>query len=186
MIKNLIVSDIFGKTAALITLGEAIGADEIIDPYDGVNMNFESETQAYNYFIENVGIDSYLEKLSKVLNASSDECMLIGFSVGASIIWQLSELTSKHINKIVKKAICYYGSQIRYSTQLSPVFNVKVIFPKRESHFDVLALQNKLIKKDNVSAIQVEYLHGFMNIHSQNFNREGYIKHLELLGRLLQ
>ena len=149
-------------------------------------MNFENEVQAYNYFIENIGIDSYLDNLSKVLNASSDKCVLIGFSVGASVIWKLSELSSKHINKVVKKAICYYGSQIRHLTQLSPVFNVEVVFPKRESHFDVLALQIVLTTKDNVSTMQAEYLHGFMNTHSQNFNREGYTEHVAILRKNIQ
>lgn len=181
MIKSIIVSDIFGKTPALVALGKAIEVDMIVDPYDGRNMNFENEVQAYDYFIENIGIDSYLEKLLTVLNESSNECILIGFSIGASVIWKLSELKSQHINKIVQKAICYYGSQIRHLTHLLPAFNIDVIFPKWEAHFEVLALQKSLANKENVSTRQVEYLHGFMNKHSNNFNQEGYTKHLALL-----
>ena len=43
----ILVSDIFGKTPALIQLGKAIGATAIIDPYDGVDMSFEDKSKAY-------------------------------------------------------------------------------------------------------------------------------------------
>jgi len=55
----ILVSDIFGKTPALIQLAEAIGATAIIDPYDGVDMGFEDESKAYAYFVEQVGFEQY-------------------------------------------------------------------------------------------------------------------------------
>jgi len=179
--KNILVSDIFGKTPALVALGHSIKADVIVDPYDGKNMNFEDEVQAYSYFTDNVGLDGYLEKLSKVIKDYSCECILVGFSVGASVIWKLSESTSVHLTKRIKLAVCYYGSQIRHLTKLTPMFEVKLVLPKMEPHFDVLALQNILIHKEKVKTLQVDYLHGFMNTHSDNFNRVGYKEHLELL-----
>ena len=178
---NIIVADVFGKTPALITLGKAIKADVIVDPYDGKYMNFENEVQAYSYFIENIGLEAYLEMLSKTINECSGECVLIGFSVGASVIWKFSESTPIHLNERVKWAVCYYGSQIRHLTKLSPMFEMKLVFPKMESHFDVLALQKILAKKKKVRTIRVDYLHGFMNTHSSNFDRLGYKKHLNLL-----
>ena len=55
------------------------------------------------------------------------------------------------------------------------------MFPKSESHFDVAELMKKLEVKPNVNIAQVEYLHGFMNKHSINFNNVGYQEHIALL-----
>lgn len=180
---NIIVSDVFGKTPALIALANAIHADVIVDPYDGISMDFKDEAQAYSYFIENIGLDRYLEMLSKIIIECSNKCTLIGFSVGASVIWQISQLTRIDMVKRVKHATCFYGAQIRHLTKLSPKFEVKLIFPKKESHFDVSALQHLLASKQNVSTIQVDFLHGFMNTHSSNFSLIGYKEHIELLRR---
>ncbi len=179
--KNIIVSDVFGNTPALIALGNAINADVIVDPYLGKQMSFKDESQAYTYFTANVGIDNYLKILLKKIEESSGECTLIGFSVGASIIWQLSQLTSIKISNTVKYATCFYGSQIRHMTELSPSFEVKLIFPKKEPHFDVSALQQVLASKQNVTTMQVGFLHGFMNSHSNNFSHVGYKEYLEFL-----
>ena len=178
---NIIVADVFGKTSALIALDNAIKADVIVDPYDGKNMNFKDEVHAYSYFTDNIGLDSYLEILSKTIKECSGECVLIGFSIGASVIWQLSQLPSIKMTKVVKGATCFYGSQIRHLSKLSPKFEVKLIFPKSEPHFDVVALQHALANKEKVKTMQVDYLHGFMNTHSNNFNDAGYEEHIELL-----
>tara|TARA_R110001583_G_scaffold2233_34_gene16566 strand:+ start:4512 stop:5099 length:588 start_codon:yes stop_codon:yes gene_type:complete len=183
---NILITDIFGKTPALIALADAIEVDIIVDPYNGKDMNFKDEVQAYSYFTENVGIDRYLEKLLKTITDYSCECVLIGFSVGASVIWKLNESISVHLAKRVKWAVCYYGSQIRHLTELSPRFEMKLVFPKRETHFNVLALQDILANKEKVTTMQVDFLHGFMNTHSDNFNRVGYNVHLVLLRQELR
>jgi len=54
----IIVSDIFGKTPALIGIGEELNAKAIVDPYDGQYMMFESESDAYSYFMKNIGFDA--------------------------------------------------------------------------------------------------------------------------------
>ena len=117
----IVVSDIFGKTPALIKLAEAIGATGIIDPYDGVDMSFEDESKAYSYFIEQVGFEQYFSLLqnklqNQLLNSIDDMNVLIGFSIGASAIWKLSDnpaITNVH------SGICYYGSQIRNLTTVT-------------------------------------------------------------------
>ena len=178
---KIIVADIFGTTPALIELSDAISANKIIDPYDGKIMEFENESQAYRYFTENVGLDVYVEQLSQIIKKCSGDVTLIGFSVGASAIWQLSESTPVRIINVVKRAICFYGSQIRHQTNLSPKFDVRLIFPRRELHFDVQALKCALANKPRVTIEQVDFLHGFMNYHSENFNSVGYKKYLALL-----
>jgi dienelactone hydrolase len=179
--EKIVVTDIFGKTSALIKLADVIGADKIVEPYGGEMMNFEDESKAYQYFTENVGFVAYVNHLSKIIKECTDEVTLIGFSVGATAIWQLSELRSDQVTDVIKHAICFYGSQIRHYTKLSPAFEIKLVFPQSEPHFDVLQLKNTLDKKPKVQTIQVDYLHGFMNVHSNNFNQDGYEKYMSLL-----
>jgi len=167
----ILVTDIFGKTPALVKLSEELNAKVIVDPYGGVDMAFKDEAKAYSYFMENIGFDDYLSILLKKTESITSASTLIGFSIGASIIWKLSEMLSV---KNVNRAICYYGSQIRNFKEVSPQFEVDLIFPKKEFHFDVLELQNELSRKKNVNTSKVEYLHGFMNLYSTNYNQTAY------------
>jgi dienelactone hydrolase len=174
----ILVSDVFGKTPALIRLAKELNANIIVDPYDGKNMNFLDENEAYSYFMDKIGLDSYLTKLQNVIRSANHVSTLIGFSVSASIIWKLSEISA---NNYVKHATCFYGSQIRNFTNITPTFEIELIFPKNELHFDVSKLEKKLAKKQNVKTKKVDCLHGFMNFYSINYNQEEYLKQIELL-----
>tara|TARA_R110002050_G_scaffold141683_8_gene266865 strand:- start:1452 stop:1994 length:543 start_codon:yes stop_codon:yes gene_type:complete len=174
----ILVSDVFGKTPALIKLSEELNARIIVDPYNGVSMNFKNEAEAYSYFMEYVGLDEYLSKLLKMIESIDSISTLIGFSIGASTIWKLAEKSSV---KNIARGICYYGSQIRNFKDINPSFEVELIFPKKESHFDVLELQSELSSKQNVKIIKAPYLHGFMNLYSTNYSQTGYVEHLNWL-----
>lgn len=174
----ILVTDIFGKTPALVKLSEDLNVKIIVDPYGGVDLAFKDETEAYSYFMENVGFENYLSILLKTTESITSASILIGFSIGASVIWKLSDkLSIKNVNR----AICYYGSQIRHFKEVNPQFEVELIFPKKELHFDVLELQSELSKKKNVNTIKVDYLHGFMNLHSINYNQAAYNEQLSWL-----
>ena len=175
----ILVSDIFGGTPAFLAIANKLGASTIVDPYEGQVMGFQNEADAYSYFIKNVGLDDYLAILSKVVESLEHQVTLIGFSIGASAIWRLSQSNS---NNTVKQAVCYYGAQIRNFTLIEPRFKIDLVFPASEPHFDVTELQNSLVSKDNVKIKQVKYLHGFMNCHSSNFSENGYTEHIELLS----
>jgi len=179
----ILVSDIFGKTPALTKLAKALNAEAIIDPYNGEDMSFDNESDAYDYFTKQVGLDTYFTLLNKAVSAFYSTKTLIGFSVGASAIWALSEKESSHK---VNNAVCYYGSQIRNHTEINPLFPIEMIFPKYEAHFDVTALQKKLATKTQVKIIKTDYLHGFMNYHSSNYNHNAYLEHLNMLRVLLR
>jgi len=177
----IVVTDIFGQTPALSNLAESIKADSIIDPYSGEDKHFINEAAAYEYFSRDVGLEKYVELLTTELQTSEQETILIGFSIGASAIWQLSaEQTMKNVTT-VKQAICFYGSQIRTATDINPKFPTTLIFPTVERHFDVQALAQELSVKTNVNIDIVNYLHGFMNRHSDNFNIIAYNNHLARL-----
>jgi dienelactone hydrolase len=178
----ILVSDVFGITPALLTLKYELGASLIIDPYQGKSMGFHNEAEAYSYFITSVGLDSYVTEVLKVLASVDCKTTLIGFSVGASAIWKLSESDEKNI---IKGAVCFYGAQIRNFTQITPCFNINLVFPKNEPHFDVVELMAKLKNKQNVKTTQVDYLHGFMNYNSTNFDRVGYKDSVILLQSTL-
>ncbi|RXJ80779.1 hypothetical protein [Arcobacter sp. F2176] len=174
----ILVSDVFGKTPALINLAEELNANIILDPYDSINMNFKNEAEAYSYFVDNVGVDKYFFKLLKLTTSISSVTTLIGFSVGASVIWKLSKNSSV---KNISCGVCYYGSQIRNFKEINPLFEVELIFPKMEIHYDVLKLQSDLSKKQKVKTTKVDYLHGFMNFHSTNYNKVAYLEQLNYL-----
>lgn len=175
----IIISDVFGKTPALIKLSEELNASTIVDPYNGVDMKFKNEAEAYSYFVETVGLEAYLLKLITVIETGNSAKTLIGFSVGSSVIWRLSEKVSTHL---VKRAVCFYGSQIRHFTNIEPQFEIELIFPKSEPHFNVSSLQTELSKKQNVKTIKTDYLHGFMNYYSTNYNKVAYTEQLNWLS----
>lgn len=178
----IIVSDVFGVTAALLDMATKIGANTIVDPYEGKVMVFENEAEAYSCFMKTVGLDNYLSILLKAVTSIEHPITLIGFSVGASVVWRLSEIKDKII---IKQAICYYGSQIRHFTQIEPRFKVSLVWPISEPNFDVVALQKSVAIKVNVKTQNVMYLHGFMNYHSSNYNESAYNEHTDILCTLV-
>ena len=179
---RIIVSDIFGKTEALEMLASEIPGDvEILDPYNGEVMGFDSEHDAYSYFTSKVGLEAYTAKLSDRIKASESNVSLIGFSVGASAIWRLSKEPA--LRKI-PNAVLFYSSQIRHDTEIEPVFPICLIFPASESHFSVKTLIQTLQQKTRVEIHHSSYLHGFMNLHSKNYNAAAYKKYKQALCHL--
>jgi dienelactone hydrolase len=170
-----LVADIFGRTRALEIIGqqlsEAVPDIRIIDPYQGLDHLFKTEARAYTYFTDRVGLACYASILTDALADPGPDTILIGFSVGASAIWSVSDRPSfRHI----KKAFCFYGSQIRQYTGIQPRFDMELIFPEREPHFDVDELIHTLQAKDRVSCSKAKGLHGFMNELSPHFNPDCY------------
>ncbi|WP_076408350.1 dienelactone hydrolase family protein [Shewanella sp. UCD-KL12] len=185
--KILIVSDIFGKTDALEQLALALNSPaEIFDPYSAEMMNFSDEKQAYDYFSSEVGLDKYTQALVERISACSESLYLIGFSVGAAAIWNMSNL---NMVKNVSKATCFYGSQIRNHRGVRPRFQIDLVFPISELHFSVDELIADLTTElaadhrgiDKVSIRQVSFLHGFMNKYSKNYDQSGFEQEMYLL-----
>jgi len=184
IMKIIVISDIFGRTAALEQLAAEISEDAlIVDPYDSEFMDFKNEESAYAYFSENVGLDSYADKLKQILLVQQGEVLLIGFSVGASVIWNVSNDQSI---TVVKKAICYYGSQIRNNVTSNPRFPIELVFPSMERHFSVDELMHQLSEKKKVFIRQVSYLHGFMNELSVNYDAHGHGEEIMYLNNILR
>lgn len=179
-IDTLIVSDIFGRTEALEKLCIEIGTvSQIIDPYAGRQMTFSDETNAYQYFTTEVGLERYQQILHNALLSYPSTTRLVGFSVGATAIW----LHSAQLNKTaVNHAICFYASQIRHSTNIEPAINLNLIMPKSEPHLSVSGLAEQLRNKAHVTIQHSDYLHGFMNPLSDNFDTDAYHFYLDWLN----
>ena len=172
----IIASDIFGQTDALKSFAAELHNSldvsvDVIDPYGGAKLSFVDESEAYQYFSEYSGMVKYTDVIRNQLNESSMHVKLIGFSAGASGVWQV--LADSNLNH-VKGAYCFYGSQIRNSINLNPLCSAILHFPEYESHFDVNELIQKLKTKKNVTINQSSYLHGFMNPYSNHYNELGY------------
>jgi dienelactone hydrolase len=179
---TIIVSDIFGKTAALDEIAASFSNDvEILDPYNSQIMDFSDETEAYGYFASEIGLDTYAEQLLEKVAIKEGPISLIGFSVGAAAIWKISHLAAA---SNISTAIGFYGSQIRHSPDITPLFPVKLIFPATEAHFSIPELIAALSKTDNVQIQQVASLHGFMNRHSQHFEPTAYVQFMKELSAI--
>lgn len=170
---TIFVSDIFGRTPELECLAQEVTKDyRIIDPYDSVNKSFKSEQAAYQYFQDNVGLDTYSSHIDEQLSLINGHISVVAFSMGASALWNIS-IKQSLSDKIID-AVGFYGSQIRKLTEITPCFPIELVFPAHEAHFDINVLIEQLSSTQKVSIRQVPYLHGFMNALSPNFDSKGY------------
>lgn len=170
-----VVSDIFGRTPALETLcmSLALTADsvEIIDPYGGIDHGFDSEPDAYTHFMADTGLARYADIIETHLSNLRDNVIIIAFSVGASAVWRLS---GKNQFPRVKKAVCFYPSQIRHFPDVQPCIDMELIFPAAEPQFNVDEMILKQQFKTRVACIKTDGYHGFMNRLSDNFDAALY------------
>ncbi len=189
------VADIFGITHEFKSLCQEITSGieqtlsvecQMIGPYQKQPKSFDSEQAAYQYFTEQVGLADYVKMIAQQLSLISGNKLLVGFSVGGSAIWQLCS------NNMVDKnlgAICFYSSQIRHMTQLTPKIATRLILPASERHFSITELQNALQDKSTVTIEKSAFSHGFMNQLSMNYDSDGcqyYVKRLVALASQLK
>ena len=172
----VIVADIFGKTKHLESLANALsGQVQILDPYQGRDMGFKNEAQAYEYFNQQVGNNKYTDELKVALSLTKGLVYLIGFSVGATAVWNVSGLASGPYS--IVGGTCFYGSKIRENTHINPTFPISLIWPESEGRFSIPELIDTLSGKHNVMNEQTESLHGFMNGLSSNYNEKAAAYH---------
>ena len=170
----LIVTDIFGVTAAVLSLANALMAErahvEVVDPYDGKEKSFSHEQSAYDAFLANCGHDSYFRKVQNAISSSLEELVIIGFSAGASAAWRNME---SDWQSNILHFVGFYPGQIRYHLHITPKYPCTIVFPNREEHFDVYDVSGILNEIDNVQCIITDYGHGFMNPLSHQYSSIG-------------
>ena len=168
----IIAPDIFGRTPALERLshrladGLATKDVDIVDPYGG-NRWFRREDQAYAHFSARLGIPAYSRRIADRIAALKPPVTLLGFSAGASAIWHLS---GNGPPPGISGAVGFYGAQIRHFSGIRPAFDIHLIFPASESHFDVDELISRLAATPRVSLEKSAGGHGFMNEYSHRFD----------------
>jgi dienelactone hydrolase len=171
----LVVSDIFGSTKPLNDFAAQLlsfyGEIIVIDPYDGQNIQFSSEEDAYKYFQINCGIKQLTKQLAEEVEKSKDTVDIIGFSVGGTSAWEIS---GSETSKSIRNIVCFYSSRIREKTSIAPRFPTTVVFPSFEKSFDLEPVIQSVEKNTNVEVIRTNHLHGFMNKNSVNYSAAGY------------
>lgn len=126
---------------------------------------YEESENAYNFFIKNIGFEAYkhINAFIHKLKATYDHVLLLGFSVGATIAWRCCE------NSLCSGVIACYGSRIRNYTDLEPACPTLLLFA-REGSFNAHALVCKLQDKKQVSIIEFDAEHGFLDSFSTHFD----------------
>jgi dienelactone hydrolase len=150
-----------------------------------------------------VGLETYQSILEHNLNAHSKDSQapqaitLIGFSVGAATIWRFAHTPPRSKQIHIKKAFCFYGSQIRNhiaqnTPDTHPICDIDLIFPKHESHFNVDELITRIKDKElsrtgtnQITCTKTNGLHGFMNEVSSNFDQTLYKQFIKNMQKTL-
>lgn len=127
---------------------------------------YEKEEEAYLNFKENIGFERahlQIRELIHKLSQQYDECLLAGFSVGATVSWLCSDEPS------VDKVIGFYGSRIRQFTWVEPKADVVLLYGTDEPSFDPRELKASLSQKRKVHIEIVEAGHGFADPYSSRY-----------------
>jgi dienelactone hydrolase len=170
----IIVSDIFGRTTSidrLIRLLSPLYGDvSLIEPYAGERIDFQDEAEAYRHFQQHCGSEKLTALLLKKVAAAQTAVDLVGFSVGATAVWELS---ANDCSQKMRQVAAFYGSRIREKTDITPKVPTTLIFPAKEEGFNLDQVIQCVENKRLVEIIRTGYLHGFMNCASCNFSYEG-------------
>lgn len=154
----VLVHEIYGITEnlrQLRTLLEMNGFKVLLpalyaDKYVGTD-----EKAAYDKFYAELGLEGAKAKIAEIVaEHQGEEITLVGFSVGATVAWLLSENPGLH------SAIGVYGTKIRDYLQINPIVRTDLLFCE-ESHFDVDKMIAKLNDKEKVNALFIDGSHGF-------------------------
>lgn len=183
-IPTILVTDIFGINDSLLSLIDDSGLTghvDIIDPYNGQQLDFENQQQAYDAFMAYGGLERYTDTLKQTLLSKQSSHRLLGFSAGGSAVWRVLD-QSTDVIKNVSSAMCFYPGQIRHFMTLEPKVDVTIIFPAFESHFDVQPVIKQLNEKSRVLCVETDYQHGFMNAQLAAFEAQGYRRFCHLFN----
>ncbi len=194
-------SDIKGHDTLIIVLHEIYGINRHIEEvckhfsqngYDvicpdltGKNGTFEYAEQenAYRNFIDNVGFQSGLCKVNKLIlenKSNYSNIFILGFSVGATVAWLCSGL-----NDLFSGIIGVYGSRIRNYANVIPKCPVMLAFPTHESSFDVGSL-TWILKDKNIETHILEGEHGFADPYGSSYNNKSCEKLYALIENFMQ
>lgn len=147
-----------------------------ISPYHSLAR--QPERQDYQSFITNVGLDKYTQfAQQKIQPHGNEQTILIGESVGATVLWRLAnEPRFSNTNMV-----CLYGSRIRDYLDLKPRCPITLYFSEQEQ---LLAPQVAEITQ-HITFANVEFInapHGFASPTNANYSKVYFgniVKHIQ-------
>ena len=161
-------------TPALTRIADALASKleshtiEVIDPY-GERRYFRQEKDAYAHFSAHVRIPAYGQRIRNHLLELQSPVLLIGFSAGASGIFPMTTPCPG-----APGASVFTVHRSVMSHRYTPQFDIHLIFPGYESHFDVDNLIQALSSTPNIFPTKSTRGHGFMNEYSKIFDPDLY------------
>ena len=132
-----------------------------------IPFSYEQHEEAYSYFMHHVSflvhtkIDTLLEKL----RPHYEKCIIIGFSIGATIAWLCSK------NPLCSGVVGYYGSRIRDYVNIQPQCPVLLLFAQHEAAFSALHTVWETAPPNNIIAKRIEAPHGFCDPFSLHYTQ---------------
>lgn len=127
--------------------------------------SYAQQKEAYDYFQNYVESKAHIQvkQLTKQIRMQYKEIILLGFSVGATIAWILSE------SGLCDRIVSYYGSRIRDNLHIQPKCQSLLIFAEQEISFNPKDLIKSLKSKPNVDVHILDGKHGFLDSFSENY-----------------
>lgn len=121
-----------------------------------------------------------IKSLGERIRPLYKKVILLGFSVGATLAWRLSE------TGLFDGVIGYYGSRIRDYLNIQPRCQSLVIFAEQEPSFRPQSILSALESKPHVTAAVLPATHGFMDRFSESYDALSAQKAEEMTERFLQ
>lgn len=185
--KVFILHEIYGMNDFIkkqaLTYSDSTTSVECISLYqNGKVFTYNQEKEAYDYFMQEIGFNKPLQKLTALLLEAKNhyhEVVLIGFSVGATLAWRLSTCP-------IDRIICIYGSRIRQYVDVQPKCPTLVILPSKEKSFDVNEFKHAMEMVPYVQISQFAGQHGFMDDNNINFCQQSYMQAQSEMLRFLR
>lgn len=131
----------------------------------GRPFTYQEEEAAHRYFTEAAGFEKASRRITGLLHRMRKEyknLFVAGFSAGATVAWLCGR------EGRCDAVFAFYGSRIRYYSEVDPACPALLFFPACEKSFDVDDLIRKLSGKNKVRAIKFDASHGFADPFCKN------------------
>lgn len=127
---------------------------------------YEQEQDAYANFIKNIGFDIVAEvnELVERLSKEYAQVFLIGFSVGATLVWRAAS------DAKCSGAVCFYGSRIRDYCDLKPGCPTLLIMADQDKSYPVLQIDKDLKAIPNSILKVLNGQHGFCDPYARAYH----------------
>jgi len=152
-------------------------------PYQSAIKTLENESLYYQAYLDQCGHSQYVNKVIEDLINTPENTILITFSAGAAAAWKALDNLEQSTMVRIKHLIAFYPSQIRNYLDVEPQVPVSIIFPHKETHFELKEVISELSQKDKVMSIKTPWLHGFMNNQSKHFEDKTSLRFFQLLSQ---